>query len=279
MNQPRSCVLLAALVAVAFANAASAADTDAPHLLSVTKVDPTDLNVGVAPAAATVKLEISDDTSGIAYYYVYWRSVQHTGQQVSTYEYSEFPRKSGFVFAQSPRFSIYSAAGDWDLSQVTLCDRAGNCRYYYGADLDAINPHRKVHVTNTHSPDTVAPSVSEGEVMTTAPISLSKPLSARRFHVRLKPDDDNSGVSQAFACFKSPDNSQSNCANAGYSRPAKGSVEYTEGTFYDGTDWVTGTWHLYEVDVYDVPGNVHSVTNAGELDAMFPGGRTIEVDP
>src|SRR5687767_12802457 len=136
----------------------AAADTEAPFLVSLTREGPLTLNVVTAPAAPTVTLEISENSSGLGLIYVYW--ILPAGHQVYCVDRSERPIKTGSIscrgrWPSGTGFHIYHEEGTWIINYVALCDRAENCRYYYTADLDLITPaaEREYTVVNNRSPD------------------------------------------------------------------------------------------------------------------------------
>jgi hypothetical protein len=257
-----------------------AADTTAPQLLSLARQAPTTVNVVNPPAAMNVRLEISDDSSGMGWMSVSWVSPSGDQSLVKS-DFSERPKKSGFVYLQSPLFTIFHEPGTWTINYVSICDRANNCAFFSGTTLDAIAPpaDREYTVVNNRAPDLVGPTADNDGVILTPTVSLSGSAANRKFRVTITMNDPGSGVTFAQACFRPPSAAQAVCAYANPGRPANGTNETLEGEFYTGTVWETGTWTLYYFYMTDIPGNVRTFDTASELNNKFPGGRTIDVTP
>lgn len=264
----RAGALLATLLSVT----AFGADTEAPQLVSLTVLAPTTINVASAPAAPTVRLKITDDETGLGEYFVGWWSPNQMQYQYS-YDKSEAPKRSGTVDIQAPLFSMYNQPGTWTIYSVHVCDRAGNCRRYDGDEIDAFTESRSIEVVNSRNPDTGLPSASAAAVLTPS-ISLA---GNRKVRTRMMVDDGISGVQKVVACFSSPGGSQSMCTNGNYSYAAKGTQQVQEGELQANAE--TGTWTVIAVHVLDVPGNERLYSSTPQLDALFPGGRTVLVSP
>jgi hypothetical protein len=264
--------LAGVLFAALFPLAALAGDTQAPKLVSLKVLAPTTINVADPPAAATVRLTVTDDDTGLGEYFVGWWS---PNQMQYRYEYdqSEQPVRNGTVDLTAPQFSMYSQPGTWSIYNVRVCDRAENCRSYDGPAIDALTTRRTVEVLNNRDPDEGLPSASAGEVATPT-VSLA---GNRTVRTRMRLDDAISGVQSVTACFSSPGGTQSLCTNGSYSYAAKGTQQYQEGHLEASAQ--TGTWTVIAVHVHDVPGNERLYSSTEELDALFPGGRTVTVSP
>jgi hypothetical protein len=260
---------------------AAAVDTEAPFLVSLTREAPLTLNVITPPAAPTVRLEISDNARGLGWFYVYW--ISPSGHTVNCSDYSEQPIKTGFVSCRGrwpggAGFNIYHEPGTWTIYLVWLCDRASNCRAYSGAELDAITPaaEREYTVVNNRSPDTTPPGGSNGVILTP-----SVPLAGtyRYVRVRMTLTDDISGAVQASVRFRSPSGTQYFYVYAAAAVPALNAKQFFELDLDDSTTWETGTWTIDYIQIYDLVGNGRFYSTEAQLDARFPGGRTLEVTP
>jgi hypothetical protein len=263
----------AIVLAIGFSSLASAADTTPPSMTSLELLTPVDMNVISAPAAMAVRVGITDDSSGLSQAYVDW--VSPSGQQaVYRYEYAETPLKTGTIDVQTPQLTLFAEPGTWTLTYISLCDRVGRCRDYSGSALDPFLSPRTVNVVNTRRPDVTKPTASAGVVMTPT-ISLAS--STRRVRVRVRFDDDISGVRSSFVCVRSPSLAQAFCLTGDYSYASRGANQYVEGQFSSSAE--TGNWTIYQLNVNDVPGNQRVYDTAAQLDAIFTGGRTVTVTP
>jgi hypothetical protein len=264
----------AAVVLASFGAPALAADGTPPALLAVELLDST-VNVVDGAAAPGVRLEISDDGSGLGTYAVHFQPSGYF-QSVSGFDASESIKKSGSVYIRTAPLSIYHVAGPWELFNVTLCDRANNCHTYVGDELDAINPSRIVMVVNNRSPDTGPPSAKSGVVKTT---TVSLGASDVRFRTLMTLNDAISGVANASVCFTSASGEHSQCAYGAYTHPAKGAQEVQEGHFTSPGDVETGVWTITSVYLTDFVGNYRSYDRPAAINALFPSGKTMTVTP
>jgi hypothetical protein len=254
---------------------AHASDTTKPSVLTLAITSPADVDVINAPATFAVHMDISDDSSGIKYANALWRSPSGK-QHLEVYDYTEGPIKSGSMDLDTAPLSLYQEPGTWNLERISLCDRAFNCRDYTGSTLTALlSPHTR-NVINTRRPDVTPPTASNGLVLTPT-VSLASTSAHPR--VRLRLDDDIAGVPDATVCMNSPSGTQSLCMFATWTFAPRGSNQYVEGTFYAGPAWETGNWKVTGVNIHDVPGNEHYYGSDAQLDALFPGGRLINVTP
>ncbi|WP_247652772.1 hypothetical protein [Ideonella aquatica] len=109
----------------------------------------------------TIKLQVSDDLSGIAS--IYARAVG-PGANIWVELRPSFPRTtfSGKIVA---KVSEYTTPGTYTFDRVDLYDGAGSGRYYGAAALAAMG-NTQVVVRNTHGSDGIPPTLNRGQILT-----------------------------------------------------------------------------------------------------------------
>lgn len=276
------------------ARAGGSTDTMPPKLTKFALVGSVDAQQ--QGAAAIADMAITDDLSGVQF--VTLTLTSPSGAQSATLYniLSSGARKYAGKFSVGSmdlldfggRFTRFSEPGTWTATMMLVTDAAGNLVIYSASDLAALG-NTNVTVTNAGGYDVIPPDVAKGTIQTTK-ISLSKPPRGMPagtppfLRARLDVTDAGngavSGAKIASMSFCLPDGF-GECLDtieldgtADATHLAQTTVRM-EATPRDGQ--MTGTYHLYQVFVEDVAGNLNVITTG--LDALFPDGTMIDVLP
>jgi len=245
------------LVGVSTAFSQNISDSTAPQVqsgaFSTSAVDTT-----AGAQNVTVRLQITDDLSGVNYAYVSLRT-QNSSQPnntnfVSCYvgQLESGSRQDG-TFVGTCQFPQYSQSGTWYVSQIYAYDAVGNYRGYYNNDNPL--PVFRSTVTVT-APDRPASRVQLAEPPSIAPGSIDVSDAAHSVTLTLHVTSQ-SPFSYGYIYLYDPTAAQSVGAYLS-------SSYRISGTSNDGVYQVTatiprysrtGTWRLQYLDLYDTDNN------------------------
>jgi hypothetical protein len=234
------------------------------------------LNVTVAPAAPGINVGYQTGPGGLGALDAEYVS-NSTGQRLLSYYTApkgaltassasitvRQPNGSGDGLYDGGALGLYAAPGTWTLVALTIVDQAGNFQTYNQSQLAPLFPSLTITVTNPLTPDTAAPVVSAGKILTpTVHLSSAYPV----FEVNLTMSDNLSGVYLIFLCVLAPSSTAGHCSPNWPHVPAlTGSVNA-----YVGLSGVPkGTWTIQSLSVCDVAGNCIDNDTPPEIMALF----------
>jgi hypothetical protein len=265
----------AAQLRAAWIAAGHAIPPSAPVITSGKILTPT-IKTTVAPAAPKFSITFSGSTS-LSFVEAVFAS-NSTGQelqvQYSTPQGAPSPTNGTINIGQPDRplsffspqnFTLYSAAGTWTLSYLNIADTSGNTNVYgEGQVATLFGGANTITVTNPASPDTSAPMVSAGKILTpTVHIKSATPA----FGAQLTATDNLSGVFFSCVYIEAPGDTTSSCYDNFSTAPfLSGSLHTWD---YIGSSGKTGTWTITGYEVCDVATNCLYVSNASEVKALF----------
>lgn len=252
----------------------------APPAITSGKILTPEVNVTTAPAAPAVSVKFTTGPAGLSYISLTYSSNTSSQYTLATYltAYKAPPLTQGFLKIQrvgggntQGAFNLYSAAGAWTLSELSIADKAGNSTNYNQTQLAAIFPSLTVNVVNNRSPDTTPPLISSAKVLTPV-VSLSS--ASPDFGASLTVSDDLSGVQYGLITVTPPGSNNSFVANQGDAAPVvNGTVKVY---VYLGGSTTTGTWTISQFGACDVTGNCTYDSNPSDIQALF-GTTTFKV--
>src|ERR1700691_2305682 len=168
-------VFLVASVTGASSLVPEARAATAPKIVSAKLLSPTTIDVAVAPGQPRLEVEFTTGPAGLNYIQ-YGFTSESGAQSFSTFfNFYDAPTSGTFTFLQAfngqsggyaTGFTLYSEPGPWHLSSLVICDNVNNCAYYEGSTLTALVPHPGINVVNKGTPDTKAPYVGKGSILT-----------------------------------------------------------------------------------------------------------------
>lgn len=237
----------------------------------------TSIKTTVAPAAPRLSVAFQA-SAGLSYIGAAFRS-NSSGQVV----YAEYDTpyhgpgpKSGTVTIEQSggqdsfyyligHLSLYSATGTWTLTNLTIEDLSGGQMQYGGSQLATLfGGAITLTVTNPASPDTTAPLVTAGKILTpTVHIGSTTPS----FGASLTVSDNLSGALEFCVYIAPPGSSSGSCYDNHSAAPV------VSGTFntwnYIGASGTKGTWTITGYGVCDVATNCFYDNNAADVKALF----------
>ncbi|HEY7042708.1 MAG TPA: Ig-like domain-containing protein [Nocardioidaceae bacterium] len=180
---------------------------------------------------------------------------------VSVFAYSSAGFKSVFATLRKNAAGDYAGAatiprwtsnGQWQISSVSLSDRAGNYKTYYQTDLSDAGFPTTFSVTST--PDTTAPRLTG---FTFSPGSVNTTKAAKSVTFTAKVTDSQSGVNGVYV------SAEGKAPNArGFAFLSHVSGPTYRGKMLIGT-WVrTSAWHITNVSFSDKIGNFAALSYA-----------------
>lgn len=245
-----------------------------PPVLTAFKAEGT-FNVNRQTPQFSIQFTATDDNSGVRS--AMFQAVGPSGQRIFALTDVTYPAKT---VSRRLGFNPYFAArllqpGVWRIDHARIEDVAGNPGKYGAAALAALG-NATITVTNSGSYDTVAPTLTGGQVLTTS-VSLSgtargAPGQAPFVGMKVQATDTGStataGVAGAGFAFCLAE--ESRCLELWASNGGTvNSATFLAGAQVSPTlGHVPGVYHLYSVVVYDQAGNFR------ELVSTFFGGST-----
>jgi hypothetical protein len=156
-------------------HALAALDTTPPVLKHVSVTG--NVNAQLPGQSVGAEIKLTDDLSGIVYYYIEFRSPTAGSTQfvyrTKTVPYPSTAVSSTLTVGAPSSFTRFSEPGTWVADYLYAEDAAGNYVYYNEAQLAALGP-TTFQVTNTGGYDIVPPTLASGTITTTT-VKLSKP--------------------------------------------------------------------------------------------------------
>jgi len=279
MNSKRA--LLLTLQTLIIAVAASAADSEAPLLTSIS-ISPSSVDVENSAAVITVTVGITDDESGFSFGNL--RLFDGSGGFVRSELFDATDLVSGSstngTYEVAVTIPWYGPPGTWEV-RPRLWDGLARVRSYGGADDPFPNPGDEAFtVTNAGQVDTTAPDVYG---VSTNPLSIDIGSGPATVTATLDISDDLTGFSFGFVDVYEPDGTY-----RGDLSPYFDAAEQISGFSLDGTYEVDieipqgsppGTW-TYEPFVVDRLNNSSILVGdpAAQFVVLAGGGVTGEVD-
>jgi len=164
--------------------------------------------------------------------------------------------------------SLYAAPGTWTLVSLSIIDKSGTTTTYDQSQIAGLFPGGStITVTNPASPDTTAPLVTAGKVLTPTVHLSSAPAS---FGARMTVSDDISGVVLPCVFVQPPGATTPFCATEAVAAPVTSGT--VESWTYIGGFGQTGTGAITGYELCDAAGNCLVDSNAADVQALF--GRT-----
>jgi hypothetical protein len=243
-----------------------------PQITSGKILTPT-LNVEKAPAAPELSVTFTTGSAGVGGIDAVFVSASTSQILYSNYNPTSWPTQGTVAFLtptgsylglySGGALGLYAAPGTWSLLELSISDRAGNYIVYTQSQLAAIFPSLTITVTNPLKPDTTAPVVSAGKILTPV-VHLSS--ANKDFAVNLTVSDDLSGVFQKCVYVTSPSNAGPFCDKSFTASPVvNGSVN----AYFDLAGMAKGTWTISGYFVCDVAGNCKQDLNATDVKNLF----------
>lgn len=230
-----------------------------------------------APASPKISVRF-DASAGLSSIGATFQS-DSTGQTLlSSYDvgFGVPPLTSGKIMIEEPfagitsdmgrgGLGLYAAPGTWTLVSLAIIDSSGTKTTYDQTQIPALFPSGStIKVKNPASPDTKAPLVTAGKILTPTVHLSSTPAS---FGARMTVSDDISGVELPCVFVQPPGATAPFCAPIVLPAPVlSGTVE--SWTFIGGLGQ-TGTGTITGYEVCDVAGNCLVDSNASDVKALF----------
>ena len=245
------------------------------------KLITTQLNVGDPPAAPIVSISYSTGAAGLCSINMSFSSAT-SAQSLSVYystPYKAPPQTQGTVKIQqvgwafgTGAFNPYSAAGNWHLTAASISDCAGNYATYDSAHLAPLFNTLKLKLINNRKPDTAAPVVTAGTILTPK-VSLSS--ASPTFRAQLAVSDNVSGLSYILITVCPPSGSGGSCWVSNTHPPMPLRSGNAKSYTYIGSA-ITGQWTIQQFGVCDIASNCIYDTNSADIVALF-GTNTFKV--
>jgi hypothetical protein len=266
----------AAQLRAAWIAAGHAIPPSAPVITSGKILTPT-IKTTVAPAAPRFSVTFSGSTrlSSVEAVFSSNSTAQELEVEYTTVEGTPSATSGTIVIEQPGRplsffspanFTLYSAAGTWTLSYLLIADTAGNTNVYNENQIATLfGGANTITVTNPASPDTSAPLVSAGKILTpTVHIKSATPA----FGAQLTVSDNLSGAFFSCVYIEPPGGTFSSCYDNFSSAPILSGNLHTWD--YIGSTGTTGTWTITGYEVCDAATNCLIVlNNASAVKALF----------
>lgn len=241
----------------------------------------TSLNVAKQPAAPEISVTYQNCNPGLLQIDAYFLSSSTPVQRLETsfnlgsvkappstqgtIKFKQIGSQYGFG-----QFNPYSAAGTWTLTDIYIRDLATVYTHYDQAALTPLFNTLTLNLTNNGKPDTTAPLITSGELLTPTVSINSHPY----FFANLGLSDDVSGVVSAYVAVRPPGNGSPVTYYKYLPLPLKkGTVKAFD---YLGKQTVTGTWTIYSVFACDVAHNCTYITSPTDIQNLF-GTTTFEL--
>ncbi|MFY9913727.1 MAG: Ig-like domain-containing protein [Nocardioidaceae bacterium] len=168
--------------------------------------------------------------------------------------YANLRKKPGGTWAGSATIPRWTASGSWQVSGVSLSDKAGNSRYYSTADLTGSYP---VNFSVTSNPDTTAPKIT---AFSFTPGAINTTASSRSITMTAKATDSQSGVAGVYVSASSVKKSSKSAF--AFLRKVKGTPSTYRGSMLI-SRWVgTSGWRITSLSASDRVFNSTSYTYA-----------------
>jgi hypothetical protein len=266
----------AAQLRAAWIGAGHSIPTSAPVITSGKILTPT-IKTTVAPAAPKFSVTFNGSTrlSSVEAVFSSKSTAQELEVEYSTPEGALAPTSGTIVIQQPGRpisffspenFTLYSAPGTWTLSYLLIADTAGNTNVYDESQIATLfGGANTITVTNPASPDTAAPIVSAGTILTpTVHIKSATPS----FGAQLTVSDNLSGAFFSCVFIEAPGATTSSCYDNFSPAPTlSGNLRTWD---YIGSTGKTGTWTITGYEVCDAATNCLLVfNNASAVQALF----------
>ncbi|MGA8433174.1 MAG: hypothetical protein WB729_25355, partial [Candidatus Sulfotelmatobacter sp.] len=195
LNLAKGLLLLG--VAAAALPAFAVQDKNPPVLTSFT-YSPQSVDVTNAPATFNVTIQATDDLSGVNYIGVTWVSPSRLNSTGGGLNLSSGTNLNG-TWTETFTVPQFVEPGTWTIGQMTLVDNAGNYKYYYQSDLQALGYPTTLQVTSTQ--DKNPPVLTS---FTYSPQSVDVTSGPATFNVTIQATDDLSGVNYIGVTWVSP---------------------------------------------------------------------------
>ena len=210
-----------------------------------------------AGSAATVKVQLSDDLSGVGGFYAYSFGPSNA---LSVSLYQPYPATSVKSVA-SNTVNRYAAPGSYVFNWAYAYDDAGNYTYYDQQALAALG-NATVTVTNPKATDSVGPTLVGGKLLTTkVSLSTNQPGTDHGSYAGLSlsftdsGEQAISGVNYASAIFCLEDNTQCFGTWASNGVEGQGSAKFTLGGQPSNYGIAPGRYYLSYVYATDYASN------------------------
>jgi Bacterial Ig-like domain len=255
-------VLAAALVAVTPAVPAGAAPVtscvsrdNGDPVLSALSFTPGSVNVTTGGKVVTATAQAADTggpgaASGIGNF-----SVSFSSPNFADYAFISFAKNAAGDWVGKTTIPRWSTPGTWNMTSVSLSDKAGNYRYYGVTELTALGVDTTLEVTSTA--DTTPPSLA---AFTFSPGSVNSTTGPKVVTVTAKANDSQSGVSYiSVSASKGGTGAKSIGA---YLTKVSGTVNTYRGKMTVPRWWTSGTWRVTTVYLIDRADNQRLYTYA-----------------
>ena len=249
--------------------------------LTAGKLLTTSFNVAKQPASPEMSVTYQNCTPGFLSVDAYFYSAAAPQQSLHiTYNAGAFDAPNGpqgtVTFKQVggqygyASFNPYSAAGTWTLKDIYIADRTGSYSHFDQAALAPLFNTLNLTVTNNGTPDTAAPLITSGTILTPKVSISSHPY----FFVNLNLSDDVSGISHLYVYVRGPGGNPPVVNYTYLPLPLKNPT--VKAYDYLGDQTTTGTWTIYQIYVYDTAGNSTNISAASDIKALL-GTNTFKV--
>lgn len=236
-------------------------DTLAPRILAFDMPD--NLVIDAGNESVAFNLTLADNLSGVARVSITLR--HSTWQTVSVTAYgAAFGNKIHALSLDSSKFNQFSAAGKWELYDVSVEDISGNYKTYYLDELKALGLQTSIQIENIKS-DIVQPSLTDFSIIEDSITILS---GQETVSFNLTVTDSLSGFGRADIVLKNA------AGNTVYiseyeSLLGQSSATLTLTSSEFGLDAEAGSWTIDAVNIEDSAGNFKRYTAMDLNQLMF----------
>jgi hypothetical protein len=234
-------------------------DSEAPRLLAFDIASDV-LIIENGLETVTFNMTIIDDVSGLKRVDLVLSNSVNQTVSVSAYG-SEIEKNLVALSLESSEFGEYANAGNWEITSVSLEDRAGNDFQYIASDLNVLGFSNKVILENENT-DLVAPTFSSFSIANT---DIEILTGNENIQIDVTIADDVSGVKRLDIVFDGP---TGQTVNASIYNGLGGSEEIVSFNTSDlGLYAAEGIWQVSYVTIEDVAGN-HFSYSSSELSSL-----------